>query len=173
MDFEKWLNESTIPELYNNTVRAFPTCGLRQHATNPIKIVYLEWIPYVGMKTLYVKGLANNQERTYNSIIVFKGVQYQEEKGRNSVPLIDNAGKKYLIERISMHDQDVLVRCNCGDFYWRGNYFNGIDKSLQGRIRKKYEAKQNTGASNPMKLPMVCKHLIKLAKVLEESGIVI
>jgi len=169
MNFE----ESTITKLYQNSVLAFPQTQMRQHATNPIKIVHLEWIPYVGMKTLYVKGIAHNEERTYNPVIVIKGVKYQEEKSKTNVPLIDNMGKKYLVEQMSFHKNDVLVRCNCGDHFWRFRHYNKLDKSLQGPDRKKYEAKHNPGSANPMQLPGMCKHLMKLAKVLDESGIII
>ena len=168
-----YFNESTIPELYKSTVKAYPACGLRQHATNPIKIVHLEWTPYVGMKTLYVKGLAHNEERTYNPVIVFKGVKYQEEKGRNIVPLIDNIGKTYFLEQLYLEKNSVLVRCQCKDFFWRGQHFCKIDTptSLFGQDRKKYEAKYNPGFANPTNSPMICKHLIKMIKIIQESGI--
>ena len=76
MSFQKYLNETSLNGLYKSTVDAFPNTKMRQHATDPIVIRQLNWIPYVGMKTLFVKGLAQNEGKEYNPTIVFKKVQY-------------------------------------------------------------------------------------------------
>jgi hypothetical protein len=172
MNFEQWLIESTLPELYHNSVIAFPETKKRQHATDTIKITHLNWVPYLGVKTLFVKGLAQNEGREHTPIIVFKKVQYREQKGKNIIPLIDNLGKKYFLDQLSFDENEVLVRCDCGDHAWRFRHFNSLDKSLYGRDRKKYEAKYRPGSANPQELPGLCKHLIKLGKTLYESGII-
>jgi hypothetical protein len=172
MDFEQWLTESTLPELYHNSVIGFPETKKRQHATNTIKIAHLNWVPYLGMKTLFVKGLAQNEGREYNPIIIFKGVQYREQTGKNIIPLIINSGQKYLLDQLSFEKNEVLVRCDCPDHAWRFRHFNSVDRSLYGRDRKKYEAKYRPGSANPEELPGLCKHLMVLGKVLKESGII-
>jgi len=172
MDFEQWLIESSLTELYKSTVEAFPTTTRRQHSTNTIKITHLEWVPWIGMKTLFVKGLAQNEGKEYSPIILFKKVNYLIEATKNTKTLIDNTGKKHIIEQLSLEDQDVLVRCPCKDFFYRFNYYNHIDKSLYGHKRKKYEAVYRPGSANYKKLPGLCKHLVKLAHVLDESGII-
>ena len=172
MNFEQWLVESSLHGLYDNTVEAFPGTRMRQHATDTIKITHLDWVPYVGMKTLYVKGLAQNEGREYLPVILFKGVQYREEAGKGVVPLMDNLGKKYLLDQLSFEENEVRVRCNCPDHFWRFRHYNYVDQSLYGPDRKKYEAKHRPGSANPKKLPGLCKHLMKLGKVLKESGII-
>ena len=165
-----WL-ESSLNDLYDSAVAAFPHTTKRQYATDSIKIVQVQWIPFLGMKTLFVKGLAQNEGREYNPIIVLKKVAYHEAQGPGVVPLKASDGETYFLERLSVNDTDVLVRCSCGDFAWRFNYYNHLDKSLQGPKRKKYEALYNPGSANPLQKEGLCKHLMKMAKVLKESEI--
>lgn len=164
------INESSLRDLYNSTVKSFPYTTKRQYAIDPIKIVSLRWIPYIGVKTLYIKALAQNTENSkeYNPLILFKNIMYLNKKDKDSVEIIDNNQKKYIINKIK--NNDVLVRCNCKDFYWRGNYADHLDHSLYGTKRSPY--KGITGFSvNPNNDPMICKHLIKMYKVLHRSGL--
>ena len=173
MEFYKWfLQESTMQDLYNSTVRAFPKTTKRQHAIDPIKIVSLEWIPYLGVKTLYIKALAQNTEngKEYHPIIVFKNVKYLDSKEVNSVDIFDKNGKTHTIKKIDSSNE-VLVRCNCKDFLWRGNYSDHLDKSLYGSKRAPYLSIGNRPSVNPNNDPMLCKHIIKFYKVLNQSGI--
>jgi hypothetical protein len=170
MMFKEWikLNESSSQDLYDSAVEAFPNTTKRQHATQPIKISTIKWTPYLGMNTLFVKALAQNEGREYNPIILFKGVKYLDEGG---ISVMGDMGRVFL-EKLSLNDNHVALRCNCPDFSWRFNYFNHVDKSLYGRKRKKYEALYNPGSANPMEMPGMCKHLMKLSHVLNQSGIV-
>jgi hypothetical protein len=165
--------ESRFNDLYLSTVKSFPKTTKRQYAIDPIKIVRLEWVPYVGLKTLYIKGLAQNTENSkeYNPILLFKKINYSNIKGKNYIEIIDNNGKNHILEKIG--NNDVLVRCNCKDFFWRGNYADFLDHSLHGRKRSKYQPQTNRSSVNPNNDPMVCKHIIKLHKVLEQAGIII
>jgi len=169
MKFSQWiLKESTLSELYQSAVKAFPETTKRQFAIHEVKITQLTWIPYKGMKTLFVKGIARNQQREYNTIIVFKGVKYLESGG---VQLIDNTKQKYFLEQLSLDDTEVLTRCNCSDFRFRFGFYNSIDKSLFGKNFSKYESKGIRGPVNPSESPGICKHLMSLIKVLRESKI--
>jgi len=162
------LDESSLTELFKSSVAAFPNTAKRQHATDTIKITKLNWTPYLGLKTLFVRGLAQNEGKEYNPVIMFKNVIYGE-----GLELTDNLGKNYRVKPISAKTNDVRVRCQCGDFYWRFTHFDHVDHSLYGRNRKKYEAKYNPGSANPQEMPGLCKHLMKLIKVLYEAKILI
>lgn len=164
------IEESTLIQLYKSAIKAFPNTTMRQHATNPIKVVHLEWMPFKGMKTLFVKGLAQNEDRSYNTIVLFKKVKYLTEQTKDSVKLHANDGLTYLFEKLALGQQDVLVRCNCPDFRWRFNNYNSVDKSLYGTKAKAYESKGGPPA-NPMELAGMCKHLMKTMKVLQEAGL--
>lgn len=172
MDFHKFynLNESTLLDLYQSTVDAFPKTTKRQHSIDMIKIIEMSYTPYIGMRTLFVKGMAKNidNQKEYDSIILFKDVKYSNRKKENIAELIASDNQKYLIERIDPSVNEVLVRCSCPDFYWRFNYYNSLDKSLYGRKRKKYESK-TARIANINEAEGMCKHLIKLVKAIRDS----
>jgi hypothetical protein len=173
MEFSNWLklDESSATDLYQSAVAAFPNTAKRQHATQPIVITNLHWTPYIGMKTLFVKGLAQSEGKEYNPIVVFKNVNYRDAAGPNVVGLTASDNNEYFFEKLDLGDTDIVVRCNCPDFYWRFNYFDHIDGSLYGRKRAKYEALYNPGSANPQEMPGMCKHLMKLTTVLKRAEI--
>lgn len=161
--------ETSLGELYDSAVEAFPRTTMRQYATHTIKITNLRWTPFLGTKVLFVKALAQNEGREYFPTIIFKNVLYNSND--DPVRIIASDGQVYQFKKLSIEHTDTLVRCQCGDFNWRFNFFNHIDKSLYGRKRKKYESKGIGPPANPLGLPGVCKHLIKTGIVLIESGI--
>lgn len=174
MRFENWLNlqETNLHDLYVSTVDAFPNTTKRQHATDPIRVIEVNWTPFVGVKTLFAKARVFSEEsgKEYNPMVLFKKMIYHPAKENKDWIQIDGKdGRKYIFERIK--NNDVLVRCNCADFKWRFNYFDHLDKSLYGRVRSKYEAIANPGSANPQELPGMCKHLIKFVQTLNKAGI--
>ncbi len=158
--------ESTFIDLYASTVQAFPNTRLRQHATQPIVIEAVRWTPFVGLKTLFIKAEARNEDRQYSPMLLFKGVQY----GSGPNQLIAD-GMKYTLEPIDLEKNDLLLRCNCNDFRFRFNYYDHLAKSLYGRKASKYESKGVGPEANPKKMPGMCKHLIKMIESLRNSGI--
>ncbi|NBT57592.1 hypothetical protein EBT16_02295 [bacterium] len=162
-----WI-ESSLKDLYKSSEDAFPRTRMRQYATQPVRVEHLEWVPFLGVRTLFVKATVRNEGRKHESIMLFKGVGYGDEKGR--IPLVDSSGRKVFLKRLSEAEDDVLVRCSCGDFFNRFNYYNSLDGSLFGRKRRKYEGK-GLWEANPDGLPGMCKHLMKMAVVLKESGL--
>jgi hypothetical protein len=167
MEFSSWLNESSLNDLYNSTVAAFPKTTLRQHAVDPIRIVDLSIVPYKGMKTIYFKGLAQNEGREYNSIILFKTVSY-DSQSPNTIRIIADDGLEYVLDKLSPAINEVKMRCNCPDFYWRFNFYDHLDTSLYGKKRTKYKGNYRI---NPKEMPGMCKHLIALTKALVGSGV--
>jgi hypothetical protein len=161
--------ETSLADLYSNILKGFPETAKRQHATDEVKIEHLVWVPFRGMKTLFVKGQARREGSKNECIILFKGVRYRESGG---VEIQASNGERVFLDPLSSNSSDVLVRCTCEDFHWRMKHFNKEDKSLYGRDRKKYEAEFRPGSSNPMEIAGVCKHLIKMSKVLAESSLV-
>lgn len=160
--------ETSLAGLYSNIIKAFPSTTRRQYSTDEVKIEHLVWVPFRGMRTLFVKAQARRDGSKNECLILFKGVEY----GSRGVELHASNGETVFLKPLSMESTDVLVRCTCEDFHWRMKHFNKLDRSLYGSDRKKYEASLRPGSSNPMELPGVCKHLIKMAKVLKESSVV-
>ena len=164
MDFKIFV-ESTLNQLYKSAVDAFPNTAFRQHSVDPIKIAQLSIIPYKGMKTIYFKGLAQNEGREYNSTILFKSVKYDTP---NSLRIMADDGLVYNIKKLSTGLNEVFLRCNCKDFYWRFHHYDFVDHSLYGKDRKKYEGNYRI---NPKEMPGMCKHLMALARALRDSEI--
>ena len=166
-----WI-ESSLNNLYKSAVEAFPNTTKRQHAVDTIVVTHLEWTPFLGMKTLFVKGLAQSGENEYNPIIVFKKVTYHKAEGPGRIYLKANDGGTYFVEQLSSENTDVLVRCNCLDFGFRFRFYDHLDKSLYGQKGKKYQG-QGLWEANPQNLPGLCKHVIKLWSILSESTIIV
>jgi hypothetical protein len=162
--------ETSIKELYKSTIESFPNTTKRQYATDPIIIEKLQLVPFKGVRTLFIKGLARSTMKKYECIMLFKNINYINKQTKGTIKIKTSTGSEELLERIESENNDVLVRCNCADFYWRGNYADHLDKSLFGRKRAKYESKGYKSV-NPLNSPMICKHIIKLSKVLIESKI--
>jgi hypothetical protein len=158
--------ESSIEDLYASAVRAFPRTTKRQHAVDPVLIEELRWTPFLGVKTLFIKAEARNEDRHYTPMFLFKNVNYD---GRE-VKIVASDGLEYSFDKLSLENTDVLLRCNCPDFMWRFNYYNWEDRSLYGNKRGKYES-QGGPPANPLQLPGMCKHLMKAATALRHAGI--
>lgn len=165
-----WM-ETSLWELYSNTLAAFPNTAKRQNSVDEVKIESLEWVPFRGVRTLFVKGQARRDGSKNECIVVFKGVKYHEEKTPGLVEISASNGETVFVEPLSYKSTDVLVRCTCKDFHWRMTHFNKMDGSLFGRDRKKYDALVRPGTSNPEEMAGLCKHLMKMSKVLSETSL--
>ena len=159
-------NESSLSDLYDSAVKAFPRTTKRQHSTQPIMIEELTWTPFVGMKTLFIKAQARNEARHYSPMILFKNVKYNEQ----GVKITASDGLIYNFAPLSLENTNTLVRCNCPDFRWRFSYYDHVDKSLYGKKPSKYES-QGGPPANPTELPGMCKHLMKLTHVLQHASL--
>jgi hypothetical protein len=165
------LLESSLPQLYDSAVKAFPYTTKRQYATDPVKLVRFHWTPFLGLNTLFIRGLAQNENREYDCIILFKKVNYKIQEGaRNAIKVIDSTGTPFIMQKLS-ENQDVLVRCSCPDFRWRFNYYDHLDHSLYGRKAAAYRSKGQRGPANPMELPGICKHVMKMTTALADAGL--
>lgn len=165
--------EVSLQKLYDNSVIAFPFTTKRQYAIDPVIVEHLDWVPFLGVKTLFVKATVKNEGRKNEAIMLFKGVKYSLKEEKKTIPIMASSGKKVFIEQISMEKNDILVRCSCKDFYWRFMHFDKKESSLFGKDRKKYEAISNPGSSNPKELAGICKHLIKMGKTLRTANLLI
>lgn len=162
----RFLKESSISDLYDSAVRAFPGTRKRQHAVDPVIIEELRWTPFLGVKTLFIRAEARNETRHYTPIILFKNVNYDGDE----VKIVASDGLEYSFDKLSRDGNDVLLRCNCQDFNWRFNYYNHLDRSLYGRTRSEYVSHGGTPA-NPQELPGMCKHLMKTVMALRDAGL--
>lgn len=165
--------ETSFGDLYQNIQDAFPKTTLRQYATDPIKVVKLSILPFLGLNTLFIKGLVQNthENTEYEPMILAKRVKYVDVKSKDTIEIVDNNGKRHLLEQLSLENTDILVRCQCKDFLYRFHHYNYSDHSLYGRDRKPYHG-AGLWKANPKELPGVCKHIIKLSSALEHAKII-
>ena len=175
MRFSLWL-ESSFTDLYTSTVNGFPETTRRQHATDTIKIEQLDWTPFLGVRTLFLRGLANNHGGgggEYRPIILFRNVEYHDAPGEGLVEFTASNGNTYHIEPLS-RNHDILCRCGCMDFHYRFNWFDHLDHSLYGRVRAPYVRRTDwMPPANPQEVPGMCKHVLKLFYALEDAGLVL
>ena len=168
MKFKLW--ESSFNDLYDNIETAFPHTTRRQHATQPIEVENLRWVPFKGMKTLFIRAAVRNEDRHYSPMVLFKKVNYDITE--NPVSITASDGRIYEFDKILLQKNPISLRCECSDFYWRFQHWNKLDKSLYGPDRKPYERKTgHLPPANPSELPGMCKHCIKMIETLKESGI--
>lgn len=165
------LFETSFYDLYKNIEFGFPNTQYRQHATHPISIKSINYLPFIGVKTLFIKAIAENNSKQYSPMVLFKRVNFSINESKNS-SIIDSNGKKYYFEQLSLKDTNLLVRCNCGDFKYRFSYYNHKDKSLYGKVVPKYESLGLRGPINPKEVSGFCKHCIKLFEVLENLHLI-
>lgn len=159
--------ESSCINLYDSAVAAFPNTQMRQYATHPIVVKHLRWTPFVGMKTLFIKALAQNEGREYEPILLLKQINYDGDE----ITITASDGQVYSFTKPSLEHADALVRCNCKDFRYRFSWYNHLDHSLYGAKPKKYVSKGVGPPANPLQMEGMCKHLIKTIHVLVEAGL--
>lgn len=171
------LNEITGAELQQRTNTFVPTTkNKRQYATGPLSIKTMQLIPLQGQRDdgqLKVEVQVQSQEKTYDAVILFSDVIYEEQDQSTNISFTSTNNKEYHILPIQLTKHNVQVRCNCLDFYFRFAYWNASKKGFYGNPFKPYRRKtQNYPSANPRKTPGVCKHLLKTIQELKSLGIV-
>ena len=95
---------------------------------------------------------------------------YQQPAG--SIILQAKNGKEFTIMPIQLTKHNCRVSCNCLDFFWRFALYAHKDQSLLGTDLGVYRKRTNRPPVNPRQVPALCKHLLKLAIELKNSGVV-
>ena len=169
---EQQLVETTYTELENKTKSFEPGSKKRQYAVNAIQVKQLKLIPYHNTGQLEVSGITTSDAKTYNTTIMFEGVEYQETDEASNVSFVGSDGDEHHILPLALSKLNVKVSCECLDFYWRFASFNAKDGSLHGEVPSPYTKKTERAPVNTNKVPGVCKHLMKTIIALQQSGIV-
>ncbi len=164
--------QSTYVGLERNVLNFIPVTKKRQHAVDPIRIISLETLPFIGTKNLNVSAGAASDGTNYNPVIIFNAVDFDDEDQQDNVTFKAKDGNDYHIKPLDLNQHTVRVRCDCLDFYWRFAAFNAKDKSLIGTAPKPYQRISNRLPANPQQVPGVCKHIIATVKALKHSGMV-
>lgn len=153
------LFESNHMQLYQSSVKAFPGTKARQNLVETILVKNIKYVPFVGMKTLYITAEAHNliNNNNYKPMILVKNVVYNQN---SHIVIKDEANKNYFIENLKQND--IKIRCNCPDLRYRFCYYDWLDYSLYSKVCPKYEANGRGKPANPKEMPGMCKHLMAL-----------
>lgn len=169
MEFRVWV-ESSLSDLYQSAVEAFPHTTKRQYAVDPVEVKSISWLPYLGMRTLLCRALIESNGREYNSLVLFRGVNFFPNRHPELIEITDQDGQHHFVERMFNDINNVNVRCNCPDFRWRFRYYDHLDHSLYGNKGARYQS-QGGPPANPKELPGMCKHLMKVMQNLNDAGL--
>lgn len=167
------LNElSSVPDLEDNIERGFPETRKRQHATGEVSVSGIQYTPYVGMKMLHVKSRSSSNGHAYQQALQFNGVEFDSADTPENATFPAADGSEYHVKPLQLTNHNCKVRCNCLDFHFRFAAYNSQDKSLVGRPPPLYQRKTNRPPVNPMQVPGMCKHLLKLVQELQSAGLI-
>lgn len=178
---ERQLNEaqdllelSTEVQLDQNIRAAWPNTRKRQNATNEVTISNVEFIPYIGTKMLHVKSVSQSNGNAYKQALQFNQVTFANQDSPDVVTFQSVDGQDAHAAPIQLATHNVKCRCSCMDFHFRFANYNSADKSLVGRPPPLYHRKTTTRPPvNPMQVPGMCKHLLKLVDTLQGQGLVV
>lgn len=172
LDGYELYEQSTYSDLERNILNFTPVTTKRQHSVDPVRIVSIELLPFLGTKNLNVGAVASSDGTNYSPKMIFNNIDFDDEDQQDNVTFKAKDGNDYHLKPLDLNQHTVRVHCDCLDFYWRFAAFNAKDKSLIGAPPKPYKRVSNRGPANPQEKPGVCKHLIAAVKALKHSGIV-
>lgn len=167
------LDEAAFSELEQNTLTFIPTTTKRQHAVTPVQITAVELIPAPQSGTLEARGEAQSGTNKYQPIILFSDVEYQDEDTGENITFTAVDNNEYHVAPISLHQNNVKVRCTCMDFRWRFAMANQQNDVLHGPGPELYTKKTDRPPNNPRNVPGVCKHLLRFVNELKNSRVVV
>lgn len=161
--------ESSIVDLDRSASANMPT-KKRQNAVDSVRLGEIRFVP--GDGNLQIKCLTSGETgKQYDTQIMLNDIVYVESEEQSTFRFVAMDGEEYFIQQPSAQNTKVEVTCSCMDFYWRFALANHNDKSLLGPKPQPYYKKTDRAPVNPNQSPGMCKHLMKLANGLIESGI--
>lgn len=164
---------STVTGLEQNITTAFPNTTKRQHATGEVAVQNIQYIPYIGTKMLHVKSSTSSNGHQYQQVIQFNNVVFEPSDTEENATFTATDGTETHAQPLDLNALNVKVRCNCLDFYHRFANYNAQDKSLVGKAPPVYVRKTTTRPPvNPMRVPGMCKHLLKVVDELQKNGLI-
>lgn len=164
--------DATYDQLYTGIQKGFPDTKKRQHATNEVNVVQIKFVPVSN--GLQVGAVSRSHGHNYAQSIIFTDVIYQGMAGDEATgTFMGTDGKQHTIQPITLETKRVKVNCNCLDFYHRFAQFNFSNDALSGAKPPLYQRKtDNRPPVNPMKVPGMCKHIIKVIEKMRSYGLI-
>lgn len=159
------LIESSLSELIRNTEHIDTT--KRHHVANEVQLT--GGIQYSRLEQGNILVVAETN-KGYQPILKLPLEQFKT--GSVSITLVDGTTDVY--DPVSINNDDVQVSCNCDDFFFRFASASAKTGTLFGKINHAPYIRKGNHHNNvqPITTPGLCKHLLKLVRVLRTQGIV-
>jgi len=161
--------ESSFNRLQQNIINNFSTTR-RQNAVSEVIIDNITYTPFEDSGILQVEATTRSNQHIYKVILQFQGLVFREQPQSVSIKSTDGAINYF--QPISLGTNNIKVKCDCLDFYWRFAYWNANDKSLYGEPPAPYRRTTNRPPANPSRTPGICRHIIRVVDELRKQGIV-
>lgn len=171
--FDLLYEDISYGKLRQEIVRGFPNTTKRQHVARQVQIKSITYVPIDNGLQVNSTCDAGSESGTYDQTIVFNNVEYQPTSTSDNVTFTGTDGQEYNINQIFYRGNRVKVRCTCLDFYYRFANQDAGQDALHGALPLPYHKKTNNRPPvNPLNVPGICKHLIKVANTLRARNIV-
>lgn len=165
---KKFIIESSLSELYSNTINNFDTP--REKKSNRVQVNRTLFIPSPNNAILGVEATTRSLDKAYLTKIYFEDVEYTDDEG-DSVVITAQDGQEYRIKQLDYVNTQVEVSCSCLDFHYRFAVWNHGDGSLYGNPPDPYVKQTDREPVNPNEVPGLCKHLMALVDELRRDNI--
>lgn len=148
----------------------------RQYPINKIGGFNFKYVP--STKQLYIEALARSagdpsSPIPYKMHMVFNQVSSSDFESDQHPFKFSRDGihiERYL--SFPGVNNDVLVRCQCQDFYFMWQWWDRKNKSLLGPHKNYVRKTDNRPPVNPDQAPGLCKHLLGMTNLLMQEGII-
>lgn len=170
---QQMIQEASYGTLDQNTRNKMPPTSRREHISNKQVVQSLTLVPAQPSKVLKIEASVKGETNIYNVVIQFDNVVFEKIETPKNVEVKGVDNKQYFIKPIQLSTNNAKVFCSCLDFKWRFSLWNLRNNSLYGQPPQSYKNKSERPPVNPLRVPGVCKHLIKTVETLQESGLII
>jgi hypothetical protein len=160
----------------NEAVRYTDSIRKLQYKAGKVSAIDFKYL--IKEKQLYINSQARSSDgsRIYKASIVFKGLPAKKDMEDTFILPYSSKGHGvdfYIKQPTS--STEVMLRCQCPDYYFMWEFWNKQRKALLGP-HKKYvrltpPPPDGRPFVNPSEAPGCCKHLLAMIKMLTENKI--
>lgn len=173
MKLSELFEDQTIPQLQQSIRQGFPDTKKRQHATHEVHVTKLQYTPLLQNDILRINSSTSSDNgNTHTQAMDIRDVNFQPDNSGNTVKVKDSSGVQHSITPVTLNVNTVAVYCDCQDYQMRFANFNIQNNCHLGPPPPRYVRKTTTRPpANPLRVPGMCKHLLKTAEEVQRLGI--
>ncbi len=176
MKLKELFEDQTIPQLRRSIEVGFPHTKKRQHVVGTVRINNMAYYPLTANKMIRITADTTTSDTggRHKQFLDLRNIVYDYADTDDNVVIADTTGKEYFVQPIALNVTNVGVFCDCPDYQLRFANFNIQNNAHVGPRPKPYTKVpgSNRGPVNPMKVPGMCKHILKVVENLKQDGVV-